>query len=63
MRTKMMHGCIRQASTGFREPGGLLYGEELLHIPDNLLIDLVGIIVARGLRGEALAVKLAESFK
>ena len=32
-------------------------------IPDNLLIDAEGIIVARGLRGEALAAKLAESFK
>ena len=32
-------------------------------IPDNLLINPEGIVVARGLRGEALADKLAESFK
>ena len=32
-------------------------------IPDNLLIDPEGIVVARGLRGEALAKKLAESIK
>ena len=31
-------------------------------IPDNLLIDPEGIVVARGLRGEALANKLAEVF-
>ena len=31
-------------------------------IPDNLLIDPEGIVVARGLRGEALAKKLAEVF-
>ena len=31
-------------------------------IPDNLLIDPEGIVVARGLRGEALAKKLAEIF-
>ena len=31
-------------------------------IPDNLLIDPEGIVVARGLRGEALAKKLAEAF-
>ncbi|MBO4924135.1 MAG: hypothetical protein J5382_08430, partial [Bacteroidales bacterium] len=31
-------------------------------IPDNLLINPEGIIVARGLRGEALAKKLAEAF-
>ena len=31
-------------------------------IPDNLLINPEGIVVARGLRGEALAKKLAESF-
>ncbi len=31
-------------------------------IPDNLLIDPEGIVVARGLRGEALANKLAECF-
>ena len=31
-------------------------------IPDNLLIDPQGTIVARGLRGEALAAKLAEIF-
>ena len=30
-------------------------------IPDNLLIDPEGIVVARGLRGEALAKKLAEA--
>ena len=32
-------------------------------IPDNLLIDPEGIVVARGLRGEALANKLAEVYK
>ena len=32
-------------------------------IPDNLLINPEGIVVARGLRGEALATKLAEAFK
>ena len=32
-------------------------------IPDNLLIDPEGIVVARCLRGEALAKKLAESIK
>jgi len=32
-------------------------------IPDNLLIDPEGIVVARGLRGEALAGKLAEAFE
>lgn len=32
-------------------------------IPDNLLINPEGIVVARGLRGEALANKLAESMK
>ena len=32
-------------------------------IPDNLLIDPDGIIVARGLRGQALEAKLAEIFK
>ena len=32
-------------------------------IPDNLLIDPEGIVVARGLRGEALASKLAEVYK
>ena len=32
-------------------------------IPDNLLINPEGIVVARGLRGEALAKKLAEAFK
>ena len=32
-------------------------------IPDNLLIDPEGIVVARGLRGEALAKKLAEAFQ
>ncbi len=32
-------------------------------IPDNLLIDPEGIIVARGLRGEALQKKLAEAYK
>lgn len=32
-------------------------------IPDNLLIDPEGIVVARGLRGEALAKKLAEVFQ
>ena len=32
-------------------------------IPDNLLIDPEGIVVARGLRGEALAKKLAEAFE
>jgi thiol-disulfide isomerase/thioredoxin len=32
-------------------------------IPDNLLIDPDGIIVARGLRGEALQKKLAEIFE
>ena len=31
-------------------------------IPDNLLINPEGIVVARGLRGEALAKKLAEAF-
>ena len=31
-------------------------------IPDNLLINPEGIVVARGLRGEALAKKLAEVF-
>ena len=31
-------------------------------IPDNLLIDPEGIVVARGLRGEALARKLAEIY-
>ncbi len=31
-------------------------------IPDNLLINPEGIVVARGLRGEALANKLAEAF-
>ena len=31
-------------------------------IPDNLLIDPEGIVVARALRGEALANKLAEVF-
>jgi hypothetical protein len=32
-------------------------------IPDNLLIDPEGIVVARGLRGEKLAAKLAEAFQ
>jgi Peroxiredoxin len=32
-------------------------------IPDNLLINPEGIVVARGLRGEALAKKLAESIR
>ena len=32
-------------------------------IPDNLLINPEGIVVARGLRGEALAKKLAEAFQ
>ena len=32
-------------------------------IPDNLLIDPQGKIVARGLRGEALAARLAEIFE
>ena len=32
-------------------------------IPDNLLINPEGIVVARGLRGEALSNKLAEAFK
>ena len=32
-------------------------------IPDNLLIDPEGIVVARGLRGEALEKKLAEIYK
>ena len=32
-------------------------------IPDNLLIDPQGIVVARGLRGQALQAKLAEIFK
>jgi len=32
-------------------------------IPDNLLIDPQGIIVARGLRGNALEARLAEIFK
>lgn len=32
-------------------------------IPDNLLIDPDGIVVARGLRGEKLAAKLAEIYK
>ena len=31
-------------------------------IPDNLLINPEGVVVARGLRGEALAKKLAEAF-
>ena len=31
-------------------------------IPDNLLINPEGSVVARGLRGEALAKKLAEAF-
>lgn len=31
-------------------------------IPDNLLFDPEGIVVARGLRGEALARKLAEIY-
>ena len=31
-------------------------------IPDNLLINPEGIVVARGLRGEALMKKLAEAF-
>jgi hypothetical protein len=32
-------------------------------IPDNLLIDPEGTIVARGLRGDALEARLAEIFK
>ena len=32
-------------------------------IPDNILIDPEGIIVARGLRGDSLEAKLAEIFK
>ena len=32
-------------------------------IPDNILIDPEGIIVARGLRGDSLQAKLAEIFK
>lgn len=32
-------------------------------IPDNLLIDPEGTVVARGLRGEALQKKLAEIFE
>ena len=32
-------------------------------IPDNLLIDPEGTVVARGLRGEALGAKLAEIFE
>jgi thiol-disulfide isomerase/thioredoxin len=47
--------------SGWDNPASALYGIDA--IPDNLLIDPEGTVVARGLRGEKLQAKLAEIFK
>ena len=46
---------------GWKTVASEVYGVNA--IPDNLLIDPEGTIVARGLRGEALQKKLAEIFE
>lgn len=44
--------------TGFKEPAAILYGIQA--IPQNVLVDAHGVIVASNLRGEALIEKLKQ---